>query len=74
MDVLNPFLGQELAERSKRAEAAEAIVAAVPIRVRSFLEDVSAMDVRKAKGQLQSILSAAYVYRDDHIELEFRTT
>ena len=41
-------------------------------RVRSFLKDVQALDTRRAKALLQTILSAAHVYRDGRIELEFR--
>lgn len=62
----------ELAERVEadrgRAEAA----AALPIRVRSFLEDFAALDTRRAKALLQTILKAAHVYRSGEIELEFR--
>ena len=44
----------------------------LPGAIRSFLEDFQGMDVRHQKAQLQAILKAAHVYRDDHIELEFR--
>jgi|GEM_PF-673904 len=45
---------------------------AVPVRVRSFLEDFQGMDVVKAKAILQTILKAAHVWRDGRIELQFR--
>jgi site-specific DNA recombinase len=61
-----------LTERVKTAEATDRAVRAVPARVRSFLEDVSAMPVVQAKGQLARILQAAHVYRDGRIELDFR--
>ncbi len=44
----------------------------LPTRVRSFLKDVQELDTRRAKALLQTILSAAHVYRDGRIELEFR--
>ena len=40
--------------------------------MRSFLKDVQELDTRRAKALLQTILSAAHVYRDGRIELEFR--
>ena len=45
----------------------------LPTRVGSFLEDFQSLDVRRAKALLQTILKAAHVYRDDRIELSFRT-
>jgi site-specific DNA recombinase len=45
---------------------------AVPVKVRSFLEDFQGMDVRQAKAILQGIVKAAYVFKDGRIELEFR--
>ena len=50
----------------------EAQVAAVPVKVGTFLEDFRAMDVRQAKAILQGIIRAAHVYNDGRIELEFR--
>ena len=47
-------------------------VGSPPTRVRTFLKDFQALDVRRAKALLQTILSAAHVYRDGRIELEFR--
>ena len=56
------------AQQPDRQEA----VGSLPTRVRSFLKDVEALDVRRAKALLQTILSAEHVYRDGRIELEFR--
>ncbi len=47
-------------------------VAAVPVRVQTFLEDFQGMDVQKAKAVLQGIIKAAHVFSDGRIELEFR--
>jgi hypothetical protein len=44
----------------------------LPQAIRSFLDDFQELDVRQQKAQLQTILKAAYVYRDDRLELEFR--
>ena len=57
-----------LAQQRERQEA----VGTLPTRVRSFLKDVRELDTRRAKALLQTILSAAHVYRDRRIELEFR--
>ena len=45
---------------------------AVPVKVRSFLEDFQGMEVRQAKAILQGIIKAAHVFNDGRIELEFR--
>ena len=50
----------------------EVQVAAVPVRVRSFLEDFQGMDIRRAKAILQGIIKAAHIFSDGRIELEFR--
>ena len=50
----------------------EAQTAAVPVKVRSFLEDFQEMDVRQAKSILQGIIRAAHVWNDGRIDLEFR--
>ena len=62
-------LTEWLSGKHERQEA----VASIPTRVRSFLEDVQSLDVRRAKALLQAILRAAHVYKDGRIELEFRT-
>ncbi|MDP3061650.1 MAG: recombinase family protein, partial [Chloroflexota bacterium] len=59
--------GRIEAER-RRAEQADAI----PQAVGSFLETFQSIDARQAKAKLQTILKAAYIYRDGRIELEFR--
>ena len=61
-------LTEWLAQQRDRQEA----VGSLPTRVRSFLKDVQELDTRRAKALLQTILSAAHVYRDGRIELEFR--
>ena len=50
----------------------EAQAAAVPVKVRSFMEDFRDMEVPQAKAVLQSIIKAAHVFKDGRIELEFR--
>jgi site-specific DNA recombinase len=50
----------------------EAQARTVPVKVGSFLEDFQDMDVVRAKTILQTILKAAYVYKDRRIEVEFR--
>ena len=62
-------LGDWLAQQHERQEA----VGSLPTGVRSFLKDFQAMDVRRAKALLQTILSAAHVHKDGRIELEFRS-
>lgn len=62
----------DLAAQVTTAAAQDAAVATLPARVRGFLDDVDALETRKAKAILQSILLAAHVYRDGRIELEFR--
>ena len=44
----------------------------MPEAIASFLADFESLDVRHQKAQLQAILKSTYVFRDDHIELEFR--
>ena len=58
-----------LSEQHQRQEAVESL----PARVGSSLEDFQWLDVRRAKALLQTILESAHVYRDDRIELSFRT-
>ena len=57
-----------LEQQRERQEA----VGTLPMRVRSFLKDFQSLETRRAKALLQTILSAAHVYRDGRIELEFR--
>ena len=63
----------ELAEWLEQQHERQTTVGSLPTRVRSFLKDVQALDTRRAKALLQTILKAAHVYRDGRIELEFRT-
>lgn len=55
------------AQRDREAQAK-----AVPVKVRSFLEDFQGMEVTRAKAVLQTILKAAHVWKDGRIEVEFR--
>ena len=55
-------------EQRERVSAAERL----PGAIGSFLEDFQGMEVRQQKAQLQTILKAAYVRKDNAIELEFR--
>lgn len=50
----------------------EAQAKAVPVKVRSFLEDFGEMDVRQAKAILQGILRSVHVWNDGRVEVEFR--
>jgi len=61
----------ELSEQDAAEHARQRTAATLPARVRSFLEDVQAMDVRQAKPLLAAIVKAVHVYRDT-LELEFR--
>lgn len=61
-------LAQWLDLQQGKASSAER----APKAIRSFVKDFSSMEVRLAKAHLQEILKAAYIYRDDRIELEFR--
>ena len=44
----------------------------VPEAIGSFIDDFENMEVRVAKAQLQTILKAIHIHRDNHIEIEFR--
>jgi hypothetical protein len=50
----------------------ESQVSAVPVKIRSFLEDSREMPVPQAKAVLQGILKAVHVWKDGRVELEFR--
>lgn len=45
----------------------------MPEDISGFLEDFKTLDVRIQKARLQEILRAAYVSRDNRLELEFRS-
>ena len=62
----------ELTDWLKREHDKAALVENVPRQIKSFLEAFGGKDPRQQKAQLQTILKAAYVYRDGRIELEFR--
>ena len=62
----------DLEARVAAQRAVEAQVAAVPVKVQTFLEDFQGMDIRRSKAILQGIIKAAHVFSDRHIELEFR--
>jgi len=55
-------------EQRERVLSAERL----PGAIGSFLEDFQGMEVRQQKAQLQTILKAVYVNKDNNIELEFR--
>jgi len=70
---------EELQPRKAELEASvaaqkdmESQAAAVPVKVRSFMEDFRDMEVPQAKAFLQSIIKAAHVFKDGRIELTFR--
>ena len=63
-DELRIWVGKQ----RERVSAAERL----PGAINSFLEDFQGMEVRQQKAQLQTILKAAFVKKDDSIELEFR--
>lgn len=62
----------ELADRIGRESDKAALAERVPTEIKTFLEAFEGMDIRQQKAHLQTILKAAHVYRDGHIELEFR--
>ena len=61
-------LGSWVEEQRTRVSTSERL----PGAIQSFLADFESLDVRHQKAQLQAILKSAFVFRDDHIELEFR--
>ena len=63
----------DLDEEVLRQQDQAAMVNRVPAMVRSFLKDFEALDIRRQKAHLQTILKAAHVHRDGRIELEFRS-
>ena len=63
----------DLDEEVQRQQDQAAMVNRVPAMVRSFLKDFEALDIRRQKAHLQTILKAAHVHRDGRIELEFRS-
>ena len=63
--VLDDWIG----EQRDKVSAAERI----PGAIKTFVEDMQALDPRLQKAHLQTILKAAHVHRDGNIELEFRS-
>lgn len=61
-------LGQWLEEQEGKSSSAER----APAAIETFVKDFGDMEVRLAKAHLQKILRAAYIYRDDRTEIEFR--
>ncbi len=55
-------------KQRERVSAAERL----PGAIGSFLDEFQEIEVRQQKAQLQTILKAAYVFKDNSIELEFR--
>ena len=68
LDARREELNSWLERQRSRVSTAELL----PRAIKSFLTDFEGLDVRHQKAQLQAILKSAYVFRDDHIELEFR--
>ena len=64
---------EELAGWLNKQQRKTEAVRDIPTAVGSFLVDFQSMDIRKQKSQLQTLLKAIHVYRDDRLELEFRT-
>jgi len=62
----------ELQSRATTSRAQELAAESLPAQIRDFRTQFAELPVRKAKALLQSILQAAYVYRDNRVELEFR--
>ena len=64
----------ELTEWLEQQHQRQEAVGTLPTRVRSFLKDVEELDTRRAKALLQTILSAAHVYRDSSCRYSRLTT
>ena len=45
----------------------------MPQAIGSFVEDFGRLEVRAAKAQLQTMLKSIHIYRDNTLELEFRS-
>ena len=63
--VLEHWIGEQ---RDKVSAAAR-----IPGAIKTFVEDMQALDPRLQKAHLQTILKTAHVHRDGDIELEFRS-
>ena len=62
----------ELTEWLEQQHERQEAVGTLTTRVRSLLKDFEALDTRRAKALLQTILASAHFYRDGRIGLEFR--
>ena len=62
-------LKQWLEDQQGKVSASERM----PQAIGSFVEDFGKLEVRAAKAQLQTMLKAIYVSRDNTIEMEFRS-
>jgi len=51
---------------------AEALIERVPRAIKTFEEAFHDLELRQQKAQPQTILKAAYIYKDGKTELEFR--
>jgi hypothetical protein len=62
----------ELSKQLNKAKASEALVAKVPLAIKTFVEAFHGLEPGQQKAQLQTILKSANIYNDGKIELEFR--
>ena len=61
-----------LREELASAESAQENTSALPSQISSFMESFKALEVRKSKAILQTILESAHIWRDGRIGLKFR--
>ena len=62
----------ELTKLIKQAKSSEAMIQKIPHSIKTFTEAFKFLEPRQQKAHLQTILSAARIYNDGRIELEFR--
>ena len=62
----------ELTKLIKQAKSSEAMIQKIPQAIKTFTEAFKSLEPRQQKAHLQTILSAARIYNDGLIELEFR--
>jgi site-specific DNA recombinase len=62
----------ELSDWLDQEHTRASLVDRLPETIKTFVDAFQTMDPRQQKAQLQTILKAAYVYRDGRIELDFR--
>jgi hypothetical protein len=63
---------EEINKLLSRARASEEMIKKIPTAIKTFEEAFNNLEIRQQKAQLQTILKAAYIYKDGKIELEFR--